>query len=52
VGPIRAGGRGPPARQLAGPVIVQEYGSTVVVPDGWAAACDDSYNMLLDRRLG
>jgi N-methylhydantoinase A len=41
-----------PGRQLAGPVIVQEYGSTVVVPDGWAAACDDSYNMLLDRRLG
>ena len=39
-----------PGRQLAGPVIVQEYGSTVVVPEGWVAVCDDSYNMLLDRR--
>jgi N-methylhydantoinase A len=39
-----------PGQQFVGPVIVQEYGSTVVVPGGWLAVCDDSYNIVIDRQ--
>ena len=41
-----------PGAMLGGPVIVEEYGSTVVVPEGWTAVCDKAYNLLLDRGRG
>ncbi len=38
-----------PGSELEGPTIVEEYGSTVVLPRGWHARCDAAYNLLLER---
>jgi N-methylhydantoinase A len=35
---------------LKGPLIVEEYDSTIVVPPGWEAHLDDHRNIILDRR--
>ncbi|MGH8989619.1 MAG: hydantoinase/oxoprolinase family protein [Acidimicrobiales bacterium] len=34
---------------IEGPTIVEEYGSTLVIPARWHAVCDDAYNLLLER---
>lgn len=39
----------PPGSEIEGPAIIEEYGSTVVLPMGWRARCDHSDNMLLER---
>ncbi len=36
------------ARRRAGPVIVEEYDSTVVVPPGWAARLDPHRNVIIE----
>jgi N-methylhydantoinase A len=33
----------------AGPVIVEEYDATCVIPPGWRAALDNAGNILIDR---
>jgi N-methylhydantoinase A len=37
------------AGALNGPLIVEEYDATCVVPPGWRAALDDEGNLMLDR---
>ncbi len=37
------------ATPTPGPLIVEEYDSTVVVPPGWQAARDDRDNIILTR---
>lgn len=34
-----------------GPAIVEEYGSTVVVPNNWQLAVDSHYNLILEKNL-
>jgi N-methylhydantoinase A/oxoprolinase/acetone carboxylase beta subunit len=34
---------------LQGPLIVEEYGSTAVVPEGWAAQADAYGNLKLEK---
>ena len=34
---------------LAGPVIVEEYDATCVIPPGWRAALDAGENILIER---
>jgi N-methylhydantoinase A len=42
--------RGLPAGEaLTGPCVVQEYGSTTIVPPGWLARCDAHGNLVLSR---
>lgn len=36
--------------RVAGPAIVEEYGSTVVVPDGWVATVDSFGNIVSERQ--
>ncbi|HIM45349.1 MAG TPA: hypothetical protein EYM34_03670 [Alphaproteobacteria bacterium] len=38
-----------PGHVLNGPLIVEEYGSTVVVPEGWRIGADDHGNLLLEK---
>ena len=38
-----------PGQRIAGPLISEEYGSTVVVPPGWAVTCDDYGILHLER---
>ncbi len=38
-----------PGHVLNGPLIVEEYGSTVVVPKGWRVGADDHGNLLLEK---
>ncbi len=38
-----------PGQSVAGPCIVEEYGSTVVVPAGWDCAADAHRNLILTR---
>lgn len=38
-----------PGVEVTGPTIIEEYGSTVVLPRQWRARCDDAYNLLLER---
>ena len=35
--------------RLDGPLIVEEYGSTVVVPAGWGLACDRYGNLVMEK---
>jgi N-methylhydantoinase A len=35
-------------RQRAGPLIVEEYDSTVVIPPGWTARVDDRWNVVIE----
>lgn len=39
-----------PGQCIAGPLISEEYGSTVVVPPGWTATCDDYGILHLERK--
>lgn len=39
-----------PGQSIAGPLISEEYGSTVVVPPGWTATCDDYGILHLERK--
>ena len=36
-------------RSEAGPLLIEEYDSTTVVPPGWAATVDDASNIILQR---
>lgn len=36
-------------QQIAGPAIVEEYGSTVVVPASWSVRADNYGNLILDK---
>ncbi len=38
-----------PETQLIGPLIAEEYGSTVVVPANWSVACDRFGNLVLEK---
>lgn len=38
-----------PGSEIGGPTVIEEYGSTVVLPEDWRARCDESYNLLLER---
>jgi len=38
-----------PGQRLTGPLVSEEYGSTVVVPPGWAVTCDDYGILHLER---
>ncbi len=38
-----------PGHTLDGPLIVEEYGSTVVVPDGWRVGADAHGNLKLEK---
>lgn len=42
----------PVAEALAGPVVVEQYDTTVVVDDGWEAVATPSGSLLLERRGG
>jgi len=35
--------------EISGPVIVEEYDSTCIVPPGWSAALDAQNNIVLTR---
>jgi len=37
---------------VAGPVIIEEYDSTCIVPPGWSASMDPSGNIVLSRETG
>ena len=37
------------AQRIAGPVVVEEYGSTVVVPASWTARPDAYGNLILEK---
>jgi N-methylhydantoinase A len=39
-----------PGQAIAGPAVIQEYGSTVVVPRGWNCRADDYGNLILERK--
>ncbi len=39
----------PPDRPMAGPIIVEQLDSTIVVPPGWSVRCDDHGNLELTR---
>ena len=38
-----------PGTRLDGPLIVEEYGSTVVVPAAWRVACDRHGNLVMEK---
>ena len=35
--------------ELAGPIIVEEYGSTIVVPQPWLLRVDDYGNLIMEK---
>ncbi len=39
------------AQRVAGPAIVEEYGSTVVVPTSWSVRADAYGNLILEKSL-
>ena len=39
-----------PYQQISGPTVIEEYGSTVVVPASWAARCDKYGNLILEKQ--
>ena len=39
----------PAGEHVSGPAVVQEYGSTTVVPPGWVASSDTRRNLILER---
>jgi N-methylhydantoinase A len=47
---VQAGARGALTGQpSAGPLIVDEYDATVVVPPGWLVRRDEAANLVLER---
>ena len=38
-----------PAAAITGPAIIDEFGSTTIVPPDWIARLDESGNLLLER---
>jgi N-methylhydantoinase A len=40
------------ARPAEGPLIIEEYDATTVVPPGWRAALDARGNIMIDRHMG
>ena len=39
----------PPERPIPGPLVCEEYGSTVVVPEGWVMKADKYRNLILEK---
>ena len=50
--PILARDRMPPGETVTGPAIVEEDGSSTVVPPGWSVALDSIGCLVLRRNLG
>jgi len=40
-----------PGRAVDGPAVVEQYDSATIVPPGWSALVDESFNLLLERRM-
>ncbi len=38
-----------PGARLSGPLVVEEYGSTVIVPAAWGIACDRFGNLIMEK---
>ncbi len=47
--PVRARDVLSPGERLEGPVVIEEFGSTTIVPPGISAAVDGGYNLMLER---
>lgn len=39
-----------PGHSVSGPTVIEEYGSTVVVPASWSIRCDKYGNMILEKK--
>ncbi len=38
-----------PDHQISGPTVIEEYGSTVVVPEDWCVRCDKYHSLILEK---
>jgi len=47
--PIYRGERLCPGMEISGGAVVEYYGTTVIVPPGWAARVDTQYNLRVKR---
>jgi N-methylhydantoinase A len=39
-----------PEQRVTGPTVIEEYGSTVVVPANWSIRCDNYGNMIMEKQ--
>jgi N-methylhydantoinase A len=40
------------ATESEGPLLVDEYDATIVIPPGWSARLDEAFNIIMERKHG